>query len=101
MTAAIENALEALTKAVNLATGLTHPSDKNLAKETFKILHENGEILLKQEIEAWASFHKWKPNDADEIGSLAQQIGEGKKVHISNGSCFARDPYQGWNGGIV
>jgi hypothetical protein len=99
MTTALRNALEALTKAVTLATGLTHSNDKNRAKETFKILHDNGEILLKQEIEAWALCNGWMAQDADQLGSLAQQIGEGKKVTIENGPWWIENIYRHWNGG--
>jgi predicted NUDIX family NTP pyrophosphohydrolase len=100
MTTALVSALQALTGAVNLATGLTHDNDKNRAKETFKILHDNGEILFKQDIEAWALCHGWKAEDADQLGSLAQQIGEGKKVSITNGPWWTEGVYRRWNGEI-
>ena len=96
MTTVLTTALAALTDAVNLASGLTHSNDMNRAKETFKTLHEHGEILLKQEIEAWASLNGWQAPDADQLGSLAQQIGEGKQVRISGGPWWADDIYKRW-----
>ena len=96
MTTALKNALLDLTQGVNLASGLAHTNDMNRAKATFKNLHEHKEILLKSEIEAWALANKWRPNDADELGSLAQQIGEGKQVHITGAPLWNCDPYQRW-----
>lgn len=54
----------------------------NKTKELFDILHKNGEVLLKSEIEGYALSHGWSAKDADELGSLAQQIGEGKPARV-------------------
>jgi len=98
MNPTIERALDKITAATNLSTGLSHPNDKNRAKEAFKILHDHGEILLKKEIAAWASLHGWSEEDADELGSLAQQIGEGKSPRIKNGPWWAENVYDLWSG---
>ncbi|SGZ09732.1 hypothetical protein [Moritella viscosa] len=52
----LENALTALTRRVNLATGLIHQLDSDSAKEMFKILNSNGVNLDSNEIEYWASL---------------------------------------------
>ncbi len=90
MTALVEKALRSITKATNLSTGLTHPNDKNRAKEMFKRLREAGEILSAQGISAWAEMNGWQRTDAAELGALAERIGLGNKVKITNGP-FWRD----------
>ena len=75
---------------------MTHSNDMNRAKETFKLLHEHGEILLKSEIVAWAEQNDWKSEDADQLGSLAQQIGEGKKVVVQDGPWWKHGIVERW-----
>jgi hypothetical protein len=87
----VEKGLEAITTRTNLGTGLSHPNDMNAAKEMFVMLHQAGEILLANEIEAWAGGHGWKPKDAHELGTLAQQIGMGKKPRIKDGPWWRSD----------
>lgn len=97
MNTTLRNALNSLTGAVNLATGLTHPNDRNRAIETFLILRQHGIILLREEIEAWALRNNWKPEDADQLGSLAQQIGNGAQADIVGGPWWADDIYERWS----
>jgi len=85
MTPLLQKALRAITAGTNLSTGLTHPNDKNGAKEMFKRLHEAGEVLLAQEVSGWAEMNGWQKRDSEELGALAQQIGTGKKVRIADG----------------
>ncbi len=85
MTTLVEKALEAITSRTNLSTGLSHPNDKNAAKEMFNRLHAAGEVLLAEEISSWASSNGWKQKDAEQLGALAQQIGMGKKVRVNDG----------------
>jgi hypothetical protein len=51
----------------------------------FKILHDKGEVILKSEV-AFAIANGWSSDDADELGSLGQQIGEGKNPRVSGGT---------------
>ena len=75
-------ALEAITLRTNLSTGLTHPNDKNAAKELFSILHRCGETLGATEIEHWAIQNGWEARFAADLGILAQNIGNGNRVII-------------------
>ena len=93
----IKNALSDLTSSVNLATGIGHPNDENRAKKTFKLLHDHKVILLKPEIVAWCLANGWTEEYADELGSLAQQIGEGKNVKIS-GEWWVANIIEKWEG---
>lgn len=93
MSSTIENAIKTLSSTVNVSTGLNHPNDMNKARELFDILHKNGEVLLKSEIVGFAMSHGWRAADADELGSLAQQIGEGKAARVKDGPWWAGDIY--------
>lgn len=94
MSSTIQNAVKTLSSTVNVSTGLSHPNDMNKTKELFNILHKNGEVLLKSEIEGYALSHGWSAKDADELGSLAQQIGEGKPARVKEGPWWAADIYK-------
>ena len=85
MSPILSQALQAITDRTNLSTGLTHPNDKNAAKEMFLLLHNSGEILLANEIESWAAANDWQASDAKELGALGEQIGTGKKPRVSGG----------------
>jgi hypothetical protein len=94
----IEHALDTLTNGVNLSTGLAHHNDLAKAVDVFMILHEHGEILLKEEIVAWALQNHWSKENADQIGSLAQQIGEGKGHHSDRQRWCVPAIYDRWSG---
>ncbi|SFI37670.1 hypothetical protein SAMN04515618_12024 [Collimonas sp. OK307] len=94
MSAIINEAIKTLTSAVNLSTGLNHPNDMNKARDLFKILHDKGEIILKSDVVSAALANHWNNDDADELGSLAQQIGEGKNPRITDGPWWADDIYE-------
>jgi hypothetical protein len=85
MTPLVEKGLNAITIGTNLTTGLSYPSDMHRAKEMFVRLHKAGEILLGEEISAWAKTKGWQAKDADELGALGEQIGKGGKVSIPDG----------------
>ncbi len=84
MSPILKQALKSLSVRVNVSAGLAHPLDSDTAKELFIILRDHGEVLLKVDIEGWAIENGWKERHADNLGSLAQQIGEGKRVQIKN-----------------
>jgi len=93
MSTIIDEAVETLSSTVNISTGLSHPNDMNKAREIFKILHDNGEVILKDDVESAALSNGWNAADAEQLGSLAQQIGEGKKARVTGGPWFADDIY--------
>jgi hypothetical protein len=93
MTSIIDESIRTLSIIVNVTTGLAHPNDKNKALELFSILHRNGVILLKAEVENAAIAQGWNSKNADELGSLAQQIGEGKTAMVSGGPWLSPDIY--------
>ncbi|MGF6282111.1 hypothetical protein ABH908_000402 [Pseudomonas frederiksbergensis] len=93
MTSVILKAIQTLSRAVNVSTGLAHPNDKNKAKELFSILHQNGVVLEKSEIVDAAVRSNWRPADAEELGTIGQQIGEGRAARVQGGPWWAADLY--------
>lgn len=73
-------ALEHLTTSVNLGTGLGHPSDKNDAVETFRVLRQANEAFTADEVRAFAAGHGWQTKDANELATIAQKILDGKRM---------------------
>jgi hypothetical protein len=84
MSPLLEQALKSLHSRINVSTGLGHPLDEDAAKEMFKMLAGQGEVLQKADIENWAVSKGWNPKHAGELGELGQKIGEGKRVQIKN-----------------
>lgn len=91
MSPLVLEALKSLTSRVNLATGLSHYSDESSAKEIFKLLYKEGERLLASEITLWAMDHGWKPEEAKQLGDLAEKIGRGERVVVRNKNQWRED----------
>jgi hypothetical protein len=91
MSPLVEETLKSINSRTNISTGLSHPNDMNAAKKMFFRLHEAGEILLASEIQSFAESTGWSTKDAEELGSLAQQIGMGKAPRVSGGSWWKDD----------
>ncbi len=70
---AIVQALDELTRLVNLNTGIKHSSDKAHAVETFKTLKANGHRCLSAAVKNWAIGHGWRPEDGDDLAKLAER----------------------------
>ena len=100
MSPVIQEALKSLTIRVNLSTGLTHPLDSDSAKELFKILKENGQLLVRAEVEAWASQNGWAARHASVLGELAEKIGAGGRVQIQNKGRWKEGIYEEWLKGV-
>lgn len=81
----VEQALKDLTASVNLSTGITHPSDRNAAIQTFEILKAANEPFSPDEVKAWlVGKGGWKATDAQEVAELVQKILEGKKLKTTS-----------------
>ena len=76
----VENALKALTRRVNLSTGIGHPSDEQAAIGTFKLLHNEGYTLDSKAIRAWLIRHNWSSEDAEAVCALVQKIVQNRRV---------------------
>ena len=93
MTPLLAKGLEAITSRINLATGLARENDMNVARAMFFLLREAGEELVGSDVLSWAVGRGWKWSDAEELGSIAQRINEGKEPRIRHGG--------GWKEGII
>ena len=69
----VENALDNLTKCINLSTGLSHPSDRRNAQETFSRLKKCEHNPDPEIIRRWALRHNWQPKDANDLKKLAER----------------------------
>jgi hypothetical protein len=78
--ALVEQALISLTRSVNMATGIRHPSDAAHAKRLFKALYLCGEPLDGVEIRTWAIRNNWQPPHAADLAELAAKLAEGRRV---------------------
>ena len=76
----VENALKALTRRVNLSTGISHPGDERAAIGTFKLLRNEGYTLDSEAIRAWLIRYNWSSGDADDVCTLVQKIVQNKRV---------------------
>ena len=78
-------ALKSLTNAVNLSTGLAHPSDWDAAVLTFRRLRDSRVAFDPDQVEAWAMANGWSSSDAADLGSVARDIASGKAKRLRGG----------------
>jgi hypothetical protein len=78
--AVVAIAIQHLTDAVNLSSGLSHPMDKARAVDTFRLLRKAKYSWDSDEIRIWALGHGWDNRGANELAGVAQRIGEGRAV---------------------
>lgn len=87
-------ALKNLTETVNLSTGITHPSDKMAALDTFRILVGHRVSYHPEAVRAWlVGQGGWSPRDADAVQEIAQGYLDGKRIR-GHGREF-------WNDSII
>ncbi len=67
----IEDALNRVTRGINLSTGLSHSNDKEFAKCIFQKLKSEGYDLEPEDVKSWAIKNGWKAKHAEEFGKLA------------------------------
>lgn len=79
----VRAALRSLTNGVNLGTGLGHPSDREAAIETLRILRNAGERLDPDAIRGWAARHGWQARGADELAEIVRGVNTGKAFRTS------------------
>lgn len=91
MSPLLVESLKILTSRVNLATGISHPSDDSSAKEIFNILRREGEQLDASKISVWAMENGWQTNDANKLGELAKKIGNGGRVVVKSKGMWPTD----------
>jgi len=94
----VENALLAITKMVNLSTGIGHPRDKEYANENLRILKTKGHSLDPDVLRSWAIQNGWRSSDANDLAILAKKIW-GLKNNPSLSKIYNwRERYVSWSG---
>jgi hypothetical protein len=73
LAAPVEEALEMLTRNINLGSGLGHPSDKALAVKVIGRLRAEGHPLDPVEIKRWALRHAWSSHAASDLEAIAKK----------------------------
>jgi hypothetical protein len=69
----VEEALQRLTQAINLSTGLNHPSDKKHAERTIARLRQEGHSFDPGEIRRWAQRNGWTSGAAADLEAVARK----------------------------
>jgi hypothetical protein len=87
----VEKALQLLSEEINLETGLSHPSDRNRAKELLAKLHRAGKSLDGSRIAVWARDQGWANADARDLAELSTQIESGQAVRVKDGPWWPDD----------
>lgn len=79
----VRAAIRSLTMSVNLSTGLSHPSDKAHAVETFKVLKKAGHDWDPDDVHAWALANGWHNRGADDLRKYADGIRKGSSFRTT------------------
>lgn len=79
-------ALDLLTQAVNLTTGISHPSDRENAIKILETLIHNGEIARAEDVRQYLIRCSWEPKDAKKVSELTQMLTDGRRPRGSTGN---------------
>lgn len=69
----VEEALGRLTQAINLGTGLSHPSDKKHAERVIANLRADGHSFEPVEVRRWAQRNGWSSKAAADLEAIARK----------------------------
>lgn len=89
-------AMRELTLAVNLSTGLSHPSDREHAINVFRVLRGGRHFWDPAEIEAWALGNGWDLHGAEQSSGVARGVAEGKQFQTSGRSTVRSEALGRW-----
>ena len=77
-TCIVKKAMQALTQSINMSTGITHPSDANLAKTYILALHKFEDQLDAEIVGAYlVRVLNWRTDNAQEIEKLIATLNNG------------------------
>jgi hypothetical protein len=78
----VEQALESLTRSVNLGTALSNFMDKTMAVTNLRVLQRAGYKWTPADILAWAMGHGWSNRGAQELAEVARGVKEGRRFQV-------------------
>lgn len=87
----VEEALKALTKRINLGTGLLHPSDKKAAVQLLRLLQQEGKKFDADSMRAWAVRNGWAPQGANQLKEVADGILLRKRFRVGDSPAWSDD----------
>ncbi|MCP1994423.1 hypothetical protein [Flavobacterium sp. HSC-61S13] len=74
----VQNALNDLTRSINMSTGITHPSDENLCKTYLRALNKYEYKLNPVEINSYLlSELNWQSDDVKDVVKLIDKLNSG------------------------
>lgn len=92
----LEEALRSLTGRVNLATGVSHPSDRAAAIDMFRRLWRNQIPFDPEAVRRWLIAEGgWQPRHADRVKEIAEGVLGGRRFQRVRPS-WARNIVQQW-----
>uniref|UniRef100_UPI0019F2BEE6 DUF1889 family protein n=1 Tax=Pseudomonas sp. TaxID=306 RepID=UPI0019F2BEE6 len=71
--APIEAGIVQLGRSINMSTGLSHYSDKDMAKRIFSDLRKQGHTATAEAIRQFAVNNGWEPKRAQELADFAEK----------------------------
>jgi len=86
-------AMMLLTIRINVATGLTHSSDKSTTVGLFRALIAAGEDYEPDELKEWAHMNGWSDQGAKRLWEIA--------VAVRGGRVLKANSHGGWKPDIV
>ncbi len=92
----VEQALEGLTRGVNLAHSVLNVRDKEDTNRTLRILRRKKHGFDPQALRAWAVAKGWKPSAADELCAMAAKILQLKTIPKVDRPDAAEHTYSYW-----
>lgn len=70
---ALQDAILKLGRCINMSTGLTHPSDKDMAKKLFTEIRKKGISVSPELVRQFAVQNGWEPVRARELANFASK----------------------------
>jgi len=92
----VEQAMKSLTKMINKAHNILHPSDEEHAKRILRILRSRDHKEPAENIRRWAIKHGWLPKAAERLEVLAQKAFALRAKPKLDNPDHAEQSYQRW-----
>ncbi|HGA2317303.1 MULTISPECIES: hypothetical protein [Pseudomonas putida group] len=92
----VEQAMLSLTKVINKAHNILHPSDEEHAKRILRILRSRDHHEPAENIRRWAIKHGWLPKAAERLETLAEKAFALRAKPKLDNPEHAEQSYQRW-----
>lgn len=82
MNESVIRALEAITRRINISTGLVYPNDKECTVELLTFLKNKGINLEPNRIYDWCIENGWKDRHAKDLKEVVEKINSGHRYRF-------------------